>query len=33
MGALAVHGTGVHNRTIQLHDSRQVDEALSGTFA
>jgi hypothetical protein len=33
MRALAAYGTGVHNRTIQLHDPRQVDEALSGTFA
>lgn len=31
--ALAAAGTDVHNRTIHLRDPRQVDEALSGTFA
>ncbi|GAA4736808.1 SDR family NAD(P)-dependent oxidoreductase [Phytohabitans rumicis] len=33
LAALAANGTGVHNRTLQLHDPRQVDQALSGTFA
>ncbi len=31
--ALAATGTDVHNRTIHLRDPRQVDAALSGSFA
>ncbi|WP_045746875.1 SDR family NAD(P)-dependent oxidoreductase [Actinoplanes rectilineatus] len=33
IAALAAHGTSVHNRTIQLTETGQVTEALSGTFA